>query len=140
MKIKFLSDSLFLIILFALFLWQTFHATLKYLDGTISTSISSVDDGTILFPSVTVCKKYFFVPPIKNETNATDLMNALQDNTWKKRELFYFVSHANMFYLTFPCNTMDGAGNQNGKPCTFPHRYYPEEEILTTCDKYCATR
>ena len=44
--------------LFFLFAWQTIYATIKYLERTTITSTYNEDDNSILFPSVTVCKKY----------------------------------------------------------------------------------
>ena len=48
------------LILLLLFFWETISATLKYMKGTTVTSTVNIDDGLILFPSVTVCKKYWF--------------------------------------------------------------------------------
>ena len=142
MKMKIFIDGLFLIILFALFSWQTFNAAMKYLDRTISTHVTSSDDGMILFPSITVCKKYFHVP-YGFVTNISNLINHLHDQTYKRNEVFYFVSHTNMFNLSFPCNTMEDRGNQHGKPCSFPYR--SEDVMVWGCERYgvvadCKTR
>ena len=112
------------IVLFALFVWQTLHATLKYLDKTTITSTSDIDDGTILFPSITVCKKYsqFNLESylMNKSINVSDKIMRYHNITWSKHEVFYFFSHPHMFDKSFPCTTMEGRGTSPGKPCSFP--------------------
>ena len=85
MKIKYVFHGIVLLILFALFLWQTIVATLKYLERTTISSISFEDDGLILFPSITVCKKYsngLSENVIKNRSmNIVDKIDLLNKNS-----------------------------------------------------------
>ena len=145
MKLKYLFDTFFLIILFSLFLWQTFDATMKYLNRSISTSISSVDDGKILFPSVTVCKKYFNgleEEEIRNMSlSMEDKLARLHVQVWNRSEVFHFVSHPDMFNLSFPRTTLASTDTTPGKPCTFPFISPLWGVENTRCDKgYCITR
>ena len=124
MEKKYMFKFCFILVLFSLFLWQTIAATLKYLERKTITSTYNTDEGTILFPSITVCKKYSVVlyeSDIRNMSMKIEkkIWN-LYKNTWKKDEVFYFFSHPTMFNLSFPCTTMKGTGTSSGKPCSFP--------------------
>ena len=144
MKIKYVFNGIVLIILFALFLWQTIVATLKYLERTTISSISFEDDGLILFPSITVCKKYsngLSENVIKNRSmNIEDKIDLLHKNSWTKNEVFYFASHQNMFNVSFPCTTIPGPDSDPGKPCSFPFLQW--QKLNKGCNKggNCPTR
>ena len=134
-----------MIILFSLFLWQTIEATFKWLNRNTIISSSNMDDGEVLFPSITVCKKYLnglHVDVIENKSlSVKDKIAILQENTWKKNEVFYFFSHSKMFNSTFPCNTLEGA-TEEGKPCSFPY-IDPTLGLQSKCTQplnYCYTR
>ena len=118
-----LFNGFITMILLALFIWQTIYAALKWLEFTTITSSSSEDEGSVLFPSITVCKNYLNGLRPEVVTNASldtkDKIEILHQKTWKKNEVFYFFSHAKMFNKTFPCTTKEGATEQ-GKPCSFP--------------------
>ena len=135
----------FLILLFSLFLWQTYSASCKYLAGNTITSSTSVDDGSILFPSVTVCKKYFNgleEEEIRNMSlSMEDKLARLHGQVWNRSEVFHFVSHPDMFNLSFPCTTLASTDTTPGKPCTFPFISPLWGVENTGCDKgYCITR
>ena len=143
MKIVF--HIFFLAILFSLFLWQSIQATLKYLQRTTLASTSIVDEGSILFPSITVCKKYsngLYKAEIENiSVNIEDKLNTIHNRTWGRSEVFFFVSHENMFNVSFPCTTIEGPDTDPGKPCSFPYLRYGK--VINGCKfegGYCPTR
>ena len=148
-------------VLLVLFLWQTLESVTKFMKGQtlISTSYQVhswksdlfhqfynfshlKDHGTILFPSVTVCKKYIFdVYQSGDGINMEGdlLMRYLHHHTWNRSNLFYFMTHAKMLEKSFPCTTLEG-GTDPGKPCSFPYIYY-ENMTSTECEQdYCFTR
>ena len=139
-------NTFIVLFLLLLFLWQTINATLKYLKGTTITSSINIDDGSILFPSVTVCKKYWFGRDESDFHNFSQLItkDRMHKNAWKKKDLFYFVSHPKMFdNVSFPCNTMEGTGTTPGKPCSFPYTWGGEnEDLVEGCSLLggCVTR
>ena len=116
-------NFLVMMILFLLFSWQTYYAVVKYLTYDTRMSSSNIDAGSILYPSITVCKKYsdgLSQQDIKNKSyTIKNKIDILHRNFWRKDKLFYFFSHSKMFNTTFPCNTLDGATEQ-GKACSFP--------------------
>ena len=144
MKKKYWINGFMIVSLFALFLWQSSIALLKYLERTTITSTSNFDNGAILFPSVTVCKSYvtgFYGNNVKNVSlDIKQKINHIRKNIWRKKDVFYFFSHSNMFNLTFPCTTKDG--NTPGKACSFPAFDFENKRILYGCNGYgnCITR
>ena len=121
-----LINTFFLAILFSLFMWQTIFATLKYLEFTTIMSTSNSDEGSILFPSISVCKKYSFntyaAQSIRNTSMSfSEKINLLKEKLWTRNETFYFANHPGMFNVSFPCTTQDDTGTDPGKPCSFPY-------------------
>ena len=55
---KVIFNQLISLFLFALFLWQSLVATFKFLDRKTYISSENVDYFTILFPSITICKRH----------------------------------------------------------------------------------
>ena len=134
MRKKNLFNTFCMIVLLILFIWQTMCATLKYLGKTTITSTSHIDEDSILFPSITVCKKYFlgyYDEDIYNASMLIPQISRLNDSVWRRNEVFYFFSHTNMFNLSFPCTTVNGMGTSPGKPCSFPFRDWGE--LKTKC-------
>ena len=127
MNIKRFINRAVLFVLFGLFIWQTILAIMKYMERTTITSSNNRDEGSILFPSITVCKNYLNGPnylQIKNESVKIETLNLntnLYNKIWSKNQVFYFFSHPNMFNLSFPCTTKEGIGTTPGKPCIFAH-------------------
>ena len=83
----------------------------------------SQDPDKILYPSVTLCKKYTFDEYIdetfkEESTNLTYVQDKVDLNTWPIERLFYFFSHPGQLELRFPCTTGLG-GTDPGKPCVF---------------------
>ena len=106
-------------------IFNKLHIIIKYMKENTIISTINKDDGSILFPSVTICKRYWFGLGKSENKNVSALITKyrIHKNVWRKKELFYFVSHSNMFNLSFPCNTMEGTGTTPGKPCSFPHTW-----------------
>ena len=135
-----------MIILFILFFWQTYTATIKYLEATTTASTSNKDEDSILFPSITICKKYLmglYDDEIYNASMLIPEISLLNDSVWRRNEVFYFFTHTNMFNLSFPCTTVNGMGTSAGKPCSFPFRDWGEGELKTKCESphgFCYTR
>ena len=78
----------------------------------------------MLYPSVSVCKKYTFDKNLnylfdKDSVNLTEVKELVIENSWNIEEVFYFMSHPSMLGMTFPCTTMLD-GTDPGKPCVFP--------------------
>lgn len=143
---KLIFNQLISSILFALFLWQSLVATFKFLDRKTYISSENVDNFSILFPSITICKSHLngiHGPDLSNKSFPMEhKISILHENTWKKNETIYFLSHSKMFNTTFPCNTIEGA-TDGGKPCSFPYFEPYNEGLQTSCSKptnYCYTR
>ena len=91
--------------------------------------ISLHDDGSILYPSVTICKKYSydespgFINLIKSNVSITieEAQNWAETHTWEREKTFPFFNHRNMAKETFPCDTV--GGDMPGRPCVFPFKY-----------------
>ena len=135
-----LINTFFFAILFALFLWQSLMATLKYMEFATIMSTSSSDEGSILFPSISVCKKYSFntyaALSIKNTSmSLSEKIILLQKYLWTRNETFYFANHPGMFNASFPCTTQDDIGTDPGKPCSFP---YIETSLTTEAQDQCS--
>ena len=155
-RLKSLITAVFLI----LFILETFLSCQKIMQAKTIVSLSRQvrpkplwldseffnfciqDDGSILYPSVTVCKEYLF-----DDYNEEDVLNLegdpllefLHDHTWDRDELFYFMTHHEMLNQSFPCTSKEG-GTDPGKPCSFPY-YISEGELATDCElEYCYTR
>ena len=104
---------LFILLLF-LFLWQSFISVSKFSSGNTSVFTSVEEEDTLLYPSVTVCKKYTFDQYIDtillNESiTLSDTKAAIVKNS-KKWKILHFLaqrwkmeliqaSHA-LFHLT----------------------------------------
>ena len=106
---------LFILLLF-LFLWQSFIPIQKFSRGNTSMFTSVEEEDTLLYPSVTVCKKYTFVQYIDNiilneSVTLGDTKAAIAENAWKREKVFYFLSHPKMENLTFPCTYNLGRWN-----------------------------
>ena len=144
MEKKYLFNTVCMIILFILFFWQTYTATIKYLEATTTASTSNKDEDSILFPSITVCKKYLmgnYDDEIYNASMLIPEISLLNDSVWRRNEVFYFFTHTNMFNLSFPCTTVNDMGTSPGKPCSFPFRDWGE--LKTKCEAphgFCYTR
>ena len=143
---KLIFNKVISLILFGLFLWQSIYATLKNLQRKTYVSSENVDEFSILFPSITICKRHMNgigTIQLKNSSFLIqDKISMLFEKIWRKNETIYFFSHSKMFNLTFPCNTFEGA-TDGGKPCSFPYIEPYSEGLHKSCrssTNYCYTR
>jgi hypothetical protein len=84
--------------------------------GNTSVFTSVEEEDTLLYPSVTVCKKYTFdqykVNILLNESVTIIYTKvAIVENSWTREKVFYFLSHPKMENLTFPCTHNLGRWN-----------------------------
>ena len=73
------------------------------------------DSGTILYPSITFCKKYTWdstwpgLLELIQKNNSITEEEARQfaiNNVWSRDKAFSFFSHQNVKKESFPCNTV----------------------------------
>ena len=129
MRVKtYLKNILYLgtiIFLFISFLTLTYIAVVRYLRKDTSYHVSFEDKKSILYPSVSICKRYAFdtadeVPALSFENKSIeDVIEMVLNNSWNIDDQFYFFTHPGIMNLTFPCTTTLG-GTSQGKPCVFP--------------------
>ena len=126
MKI-FTWKNVFIIITLSLFICQCLMSFLQYMGGKTDFNEATVDGEDILYPSISVCKKYTFDKQtteqlINDKTISLEVKkNVAMNKTWSRDRLFYFMSHPTMMNLSFPCTTNDD-GTDPGKPCFSFHR------------------
>ena len=137
-----LFRTIFITALFTLFLQQSITAVIKFLDGKTSYHITlkvlstnhlpvnllfknNVQERTsLVYPSVTVCKKYTFNEYIDDiflnkSLSLEEVVETATAQSWDVEELFYFFSQPNRRRARFPCTTVYG-GTRPGQPCVFP--------------------
>ena len=153
MKCLHVFNTILFLILFSLFIWQCSISIIKFLSKKTSfyTTIKSTD--TIVYPSVSVCKKFTYEKYLddlfsnESTTSIVELKKVVVENSWDLEEVFYFLTHPQVYDgLTFPCTTkLDGT--DPGKPCMFPFKpdYEPSQEYnkcftLETSSDICYTR
>ena len=127
MKCMYYFNIAIFISLLALFLWQSSISLIKLTSLKTNFYNTIMEEDTVLYPSVTVCKKYTFDTYLDHmfenkDINLTEVKELVIANSWDIEEVFYFFTHPNMLGLTFPCTT-DG-GTDPGKPCMFPYKDY----------------
>ena len=107
-----------------------------------------MDDGFIMFPSITVCKsdmydKYpdflinFFDKKVLHPTvNIGTLKSWIHRHVWNRSQVFRRLSHKTyQGYKGYDCNTESGPSI--GKPCSFPF-VYPDCSVKKHMDNYCS--
>ena len=157
MKSLYYFHILIFLLLFILFFWECSLSTIKFLSGKTSYFNTIKDMERLLYPSVTVCKKYTFDDYLDNmffnkPINLTEIKQVAIKYSWDIEEVFYFLTHPNMLDLNFPCTTKPD-GTDPGKPCVFPfkgrhydneHNYYESTEEgcfnMQTTSPACFTR
>ena len=134
MKCLYYFNIFVLLLLLSLFLWQCSISIMKYTSYKTSFFTTLFEEEMVLYPSVSVCKKYTFEKYLnylfdKDSVNLTEVKELVIENSWNIEEVFYFMSHPSMLGMTFPCTTMLD-GTDPGKPCVFPvlHSYYRSVE------------
>ena len=121
--------SLIFASLVCIFLWQANIAFEKYKSKQTYFQESVVDEGTLLYPSISFCTVNIWdtYPGVlqlikNNETNFDILKTFAKTHYWDVRKMFLFVSHSNIVNAeSYPCNTVGGPGF--GRPCKFPCIY-----------------
>ena len=100
MKWSFIVVARYIIIAFllGLFLHQSYTALAKFQESKTSYHISLKEVEKILYPSVSVCKKYTFQKYIDNifgneSLSLQDIIETANRESWDIQELFHFFSH-----------------------------------------------
>ena len=80
----------------------------------------------IMYPSISICKKYAFETLVfetgEENMDINHLVQSVQKHTWGLDQLFYFFTHPGSLNKSFPCTTTLG-GTTPGRPCIFPVTY-----------------
>ena len=137
---------LVLTILVLLLCVTLFRSGLKYSKRNTSFQKTTINQETILYPSVSICRKYTFDNYIDEDLlNPTVTLSKKQDlirnNSWLRERAIFFLGHSGMLGLTYPCLTTMG-GTDSAKLCSFPSPNY----FSSPCDfdqsqkKVCYTR
>ena len=135
-----------LTIFLLLFCVILFQSGIKYSKRNTSFQKTTVNKEKLLYPSVSICKKYTFDNYIDEELlNSTFTLSEKQElirnNSWLRSRAIFFLGHAGMLGLSYPCLTTVG-GTDSAKLCSFPSPHY----FTSPCDrdqtnkKICYTR
>ena len=101
----------------------------------LSNKVTMTDEGSILFPSVTICKDEMFdnlkysnrglLPRLRSgEVSAGSARSWFRNRTFSRGRLVKFLSLKTVEGSNnYPCNT--GSGPRAGEPCAFPY-FYPD--------------
>ena len=117
------------------FLTLTYLSMMKFMRRDTSYHVSYKDQKNIMYPSVSICKKYAFDYATLNFKNKSigEIIDMVLNNSWSIDDQFYFFTHPGVMNLTFPCTTSLG-GISPGKPCVFPFiNLALSDEIYDTC-------
>ena len=128
-----------IICLGSIFAWTCCNTISKYLAKKTAVQLSHVDNGTVLFPSITFCKKYTFdtlsgiIQPMRNNKAMTeaDARSWAMNHVWRRNDMFHFLSHNDK---QFPCTTI--GPYKIGRPCVFPFNY-PDCSMYSTSPFIC---
>ena len=103
------------------------------------TKVTMTDEGSILFPSITICKdemlddvKYFDKGLLKKiqsgEVSTENARTWLRNRTFSRARLVKFLSIKTVAGSNnYPCNAVTGP--RDGEPCSFPF-FYPDCKLL----------
>ena len=133
-------------ILLGLFIYQSWNTVMKYraektslqvkphvltpCKSVLNKKVTLTDDGSILFPSITICKNEMYNIFDKGlmrklETGELSVENAkpwLRNRTFSRQNLVRFLSiKTEEGSNKYPCNAVGGP--RAGEPCTFPVMY-----------------
>ena len=117
------------------FLTLTYLSMMKFMRRDTSYHVSYKDQKNIMYPSVSICKKYAFDYATLNFKNKSigEIIDMVLNNSWSIDDQFYFFTHPGVMNLTFPCTTSLG-GISPGKPCVFPFiNLALSDDIYDTC-------
>ena len=133
------------LVLFGIFVFFCSLQLIELLEKKTAIHEEVVNAQEILYPSITICKKYTFedkttgkrIPVVEKKKLALQ-------NVWNRSNVFYFVSHYGMMNITFPCIT-NTVGSDPAKLCSFPffrknviHNKFITDE--TTDEPFCWTK
>ena len=116
------------------FLILTYLGLVRFMKKDTSYHVSYKDQKNIMYPSVSICKKYAFdIEALTFENKSIqEIIDIVLNNSWGIDDQFYFFTHPGVMNLTFPCTTTYG-GLSPGKPCVFPFTSALSDEIYDTC-------
>ena len=148
MKSHLFFNILIFCVLLGLFIWQCSLSISKFMRNKTSFYNTIKSKDTILYPSVTVCKKYTYEKNLDylfhdGTLRLSEIKEEVIKNSLDVEKVFYFFTHPGMLGLTFPCTTnLDGT--DPGKPCAFPAKYNNSTFYgclqITTSSPICFTR
>ena len=108
----------------AMFFYTFYGSIEKWHSGRTSFASNVIEVERILYPSITVCKKYALnsnevMSKLFADVSLEEKKKLVLENMWNITDVFHFMNHPGMFGLVFPCVTADD-GTDPGKPCSFP--------------------
>ena len=131
MTMKILVKAGLTSLLLILFTYQSWRTILKYKAKKTSLQVQLSDPGTILFPSITVCRDEMFssyrdgdlIPRLQSgQMDVTEARAWFEAETFSRSRLVKFLSARTVEGTnSFPCNTVSGL--RAGEACTFPVLY-----------------
>ena len=117
-----------------LFLVEAHKAWSSWREARTSVVESVVPVDTLLYPSLSVCKRYtydtFLDPLLLNSSSLEEARGVVEGRVWGREQVVRFLGHPSILNLTFPCMTNQD-GTDPGKPCSFP-----DEGNRTGCHLY----
>ena len=125
---KFVVKTCLIFILTGLFVYQSWRTIRKYQEKITSLRVTLTDPGSILFPSVTVCKDEMYsrweegglLSKLKSgDLSVEEAGTWFQTNTLSRSEVVKYLSVNTMEDSNnYPCNAV--SGRREGEPCSFP--------------------
>ena len=113
-----------------------------------SFKVSVLDEGSIIFPSITVCKNrmyseyqhplvsFFDQNNSRQHLKVEDVKAWVQQHTYNRSAVFNMLSHLTLkSQEQYPCNTV--GGDRIGNPCSFPFSY-PDCSIEVQRESFCS--
>ena len=89
------------------------NATNKLFSTRVDSSTEFVPTENILYPSISVCKRYLADDPdleekLDSELSFAEKKKFIVRSIWNLTEVLYFMNHPEMLGLSFPCTSVDG--------------------------------
>ena len=140
---KFVVKGSLILILTGLFIYQSWRTIRKYQAKNTSLQVTMRDEGSILFPSITICKDEMFTSSPgglfshlhSRELPVQEAADWFRNNTLSRTELIKFVSVNTVEASNnYPCNAV--SGSREGEPCSFPF-LFPDCQ-LSKKSRYCS--
>ena len=125
---KFVVKGSIILVLTGLFIYQSWRTIRKYQAKNTSLQVTMTDEGSILFPSITVCKdemytrwdgEGLFTYLHSGEVSVEEAGGWFKNNTLSRTDLIKFVSVNTVEASNnYPCNAVSGI--REGEACSFP--------------------